>query len=255
MNGQWRKVLCIVLGLLVVLLAGLYWWQRENVKAVKDAVSYTSGELEEKMAENQQVIRDAVDAAPEIVVREVTEEERQALREGTMTQEELVERLQDTGGQTAAEPSAGDKAPETPAKAEAPAKTATDPPVEQKPAESTYQKELSAIIAKVYVLREEYTMTLDNMYEAAKAEYKALPASKRTKSNLVKMAKGYLNKATDLEKECDQKMDAIVTAMEKLIKENNGDMGLIDTVVYTYANEKSLKKSWYMSKLEEKGLI
>ena len=41
--------------------------------------------LEEKLVENRQVIRDAVEAAPEIVVREVTEEERQALRDGAMS--------------------------------------------------------------------------------------------------------------------------------------------------------------------------
>ena len=34
---RWMKILCIVLALLAALLAGLYWWQRENLKAVKDA--------------------------------------------------------------------------------------------------------------------------------------------------------------------------------------------------------------------------
>ena len=252
---RWMKVLCAVLVLLMALLAGLYWWQRENVKAVKDAVQYTSGELEEKLAENQQAIRDAVEAAPEIVVREVTEEERQALRDGTMTQEELVERLQDVGGQTATEQPSGNKAAETFAEAKAPAKTEDTPVSAQQPMESSYQKELSALIAKVYVLREEYTMALDDMYSSAKAEYIAMPTEQRTKSNLAKMASRYLDKATALEKECDQKMDIIVASMEKLIKENNGDMSLVDTVVYTYANEKTLKKSWYMSKLEEKGLV
>ena len=121
--------------------------------------------------------------------------------------------------------------------------------------EDPYQKELSAIIAKVYVLREDFTMALDNMYDEAKAEYIALPAEKRTKSNLMVLASKYLSKATALEKECDARMNAIVADMEKLIQENNGDMSLVDTVVYSYANEKSLKKSWYMSKLQEKGLV
>lgn len=245
---RWMKILCIVLALLAALLAGLYWWQRENLKAVKDAASHSSEELEEKLAENQQQIRDVVDAAPEIVVREVTEEERQALRDGTMTQEELIERLLDTGEQS--------DSTATPGMEETPPGEDPKVPAEQpKPAEDPYQKELSAIIAKVYVLREDFTMALDNMYDDAKAEYIALPAEKRTKSNLVKMASKYLDKATTLEKECDTRMDAIVADMEKLIQENNGDMSLVDTVVYSYANEKSLKKSWYMSKLQEKGLV
>lgn len=252
---RWMKILCIVLALLAALLAGLYWWQRENLKAVKDAASHSSEELEEKLAENQQQIRDVVDAAPEIVVREVTEEERQALRDGTMTQEELIERLLDPGEQSDSTVAPGMEETPPGEDAKAPAETPTLPAEQPKPVEDPYQKELSAIIAKVYVLREDFTMALDNMYDEAKAEYIALPAEKRTKSNLMVLASKYLSKATALEKECDARMDEIVADMEKLIQENNGDMSLVDTVVYSYANEKSLKKSWYMSKLQEKGLV
>lgn len=270
---RWKTILCAALVLLAVSLAGLAWWQRENLKAVKAAAQHTSEELEEKLAENQQRIQEAVNAAPEITVREVTEEERQALRDGTMTQEELVERLLDIGGQEASQPAAGNTAPASgeaalpasqqesgglqPAVSQSPVQEPSKPtPAESsKPTENTYQKALSALIARVYVLREEYTLALDNMYASAKAEYKALPAEKRSKTNLAKMASGYLSKASALEKECDGKMDEITSAMEKLIKENNGNMGLVDTVVYTYANEKSLKKSWYLSELERKGLI
>ena len=252
---RWMKILCIVLALLAALLAGLYWWQRENLKAVKDAASHSSEELEEKLAENQQQIRDVVDAAPEIVVREVTEEERQALRDGTMTQEELIERLLDPGEQSDSTAAPGMEETPPGEDAKAPAETPTLPAEQPKPVEDPYQKELSAIIAKVYVLREEYTLALDNMYADAKEEYKALPTEKRTKTNLAKMASRYISKASDLEKECDNKMDEIINAMEKLIKKNNGDMSLVDAVVYTYANEKSLKKSWYLSELERKGLI
>ena len=252
---RWMKILCIVLALLAALLAGLYWWQRENLKAVKDAASHSLEELEEKLAENQQQIRDVVDAAPEIVVREVTEEERQALRDGTMTQEELIDRLLDTGGQSDSTAAPGMEETPPGEDAKAPAETPTVPAEQPKPVEDPYQKELSAIIAKVYVLREDFTMALDNMYDEAKAEYIALPAEKRTKSNLMVLASKYLSKATALEKECDARMDEIVADMEKLIQENNGDMSLVDTVVYSYANEKSLKKSWFMSKIQEKGLV
>lgn len=147
----------------------------------------------------------------------------------------------ESGGKT-------DAAPETPDAAAAGEKS-------EQSAESSYQKELSALIAKVYVLREEYTLALDTMYADAKAEYLALPAEKRTTTQLAKMAKGYLSRANALEKECDGKMDEVIRAMETLIRDNNGDLTLVDTVVYTYANEKSLKKSWYMTKLEQKGLL
>lgn len=241
-----KTILCTILVLLAVSLAGLFWWQRDNLKAIHAATQHTSAELEEKLEENQQMIQEAVKAAGEVTVGEITEEDRQAFRDGSMTQEQLVERLTN-GGE--GEPR------EEPASTSRPESDGTPPPEPPKPAENTYQKELSALIARVYVLREEYTLALDTMYADAKAEYLALSAEKRTKTQLLKMARGYLSRASALEKECDGKMDEIVRAMEKLLRENDGDLGLVDTVVYTYANEKSLKKSWYMSKLEQKGLI
>ena len=253
-----KTILCTILVLLAVSLAGLFWWQRDNLKAIHAATQHTSAELEEKLEENQQMIQEAVKAAGEVTVGEISEEDRQAFRDGSMTQEELVERLTNGGeGEPREEPASTsrpesggktDAAPETPDAAAAGEKS-------EKRAESSYQKELSALIAKVYVLREEYTLALDTMYADAKAEYLALPAEKRTTTQLAKMAKGYLSRANALEKECDGKMDEVIRAMETLIRDNNGDLTLVDTVVYTYANEKSLKKSWYMTKLEQKGLL
>ena len=82
-----------------------------------------------------------------------------------------------------------------------------------------------------------------------------MPENQRTTSNLAKMAAAYLGKATALEKECDDKMIAVAEDLERLIKANNGDMALVDTVLSAYTTEKSLKKSWYLAKLAEKGLI
>lgn len=240
-----------VMATLALVLAGLAWHQKENLKAVRDALRYSQEELEQQIAENQQVIRDAVDTAPEVTVRDVTDEERQALRDGTITQEELVERLLDTDGQTAPPVTESKPTPILPTET-----GGTQPTVESpKPMEDTYQKELSAMIAKVYVLREEYTIALDDMYNAAKADYKALPKEKRTKRALMDLAGSYLDRASALEAQCDAQMDETVAAMEALIQTNSGDMTLVDQVVYAYANEKSLKKACYMSELEKKGLV
>ena len=246
---RWWKLLLAAVLVLALVLAGLAWRQQVNLKAVRDALRYSQEELEQQLADNQQTIRDAVDAAPEVSVREVTDEERQALRDGTVTREELMESLLNTeGSEAVSEPPGSSTVPEQPVE--------TAKPVElPKPAEQAYQRELSALIAKVYVLREEYTMALDDMYNAAKADYKALPKGKRTKQVLMDLAGSYLDRARALEAQCDDQMDEIVMAMEASIKANGGDMNLVDRVVYAYANEKSLKKAWYMSELEKKGLV
>ena len=253
--------------LLTAVFGILAWRFREEIRAFSVSRQYSTKELEDQLAGNDQTIRDAVEASSDVTVRAPTDEEREALRDGSLTQEELIDRLtgsnaatepkppvEQTG--TAADPAKPDSAKPTgnqpvPDKPEKPAETKPEPTAEQK----DYQKKLSALVAQVYVLREEYVGALEDMEAAAKADYNALPESQRTSTKLAPLVSDYLAKAAKLEEECDGKMDSIVTEMRTLITENNGDMSLLDTVVYSYANEKSLKKAWYMSRLQEKGLV
>lgn len=238
-----RTVLLIVLAVLVLAVGLLAWRFRKEIQAFAISRQYSTAELEGQLADNDQTIRDAVEASSDVTVRAPTEEEREALRDGSLSQEELIGRLT---GESAA--GSSDSAPETAAPEEQPAEQAPAEPPE-------YQKQLSALIAQVYVLREEYLAALDNMETSAKADYRALSDSQRTAARLASLVSDYIGRATRLEKECDGKMDAIIAQMETLIQANNGDMSLTDTVFNTYVNEKSLKKAWYMSRLQEKGLI
>lgn len=266
-RGTARTVLLTVLALLAIASGMLAWRFREEIKAFGVSRQYSTKELEDQLAGNDQTIRDAVEASSDVTVRAPTDEEREALRDGSLTQEELIDRLtgsnaatepkppaEQTG--TAADPAKPDSAKPTgnqpvPDKPEKPAETKPEPTAEQK----DYQKKLSALVAQVYVLREEYVGALEDMEAAAEADYNALPESQRTSTKLAPLVSDYLARATGLEKECDGRMDGIIAEMEKLIKENNGDMSLTDTVFNTYVNEKSLKKAWYLSRLQEKGLI
>lgn len=269
---RWKKIVLGVLLLLLLAGAVLFWWQKENLKALKDGLQYSSEEIETKLQENQQTIKDAVDSRPEVVVRDVTDEERAALKDGSLSQEELIDRLINTETETSAVPRSPPKpeqAQPTETQPQQPAKPAQEqpadkpagvpppvqPPAEQPTAEDEYKKKVSAIIAEVYVLREQYTIELDNMFNTAKSEYVAMSKAGTSKDKLISWATGYISKASNLEKSCDKKMDDVVLRLETLIRENNGDLSLVDTVVYTYANEKSLKKAWYMSELEKRGLI
>ena len=255
------KITCGVLAGLLLTVGAVAYWQRNNVDALLKATRYSAEEIEEKRKENQQKVQEKVDAQPALTVRDLTEEERQALREGSITQEELTEKLveavkpqstPETSKEQTTTPatSAPTQTPASSAPAETP--PSVEPPVVE-PAQ--WDKDLSALIARVYVLREEYTIALDNIQSEAKAEYRAMAAEERTKTALMKFARGYVTRALELEKECDAQMDDVVSRMETIIRENKGDMTLVDTVVETYASEKSLKKAWYMAELEKRGWI
>ena len=123
------------------------------------------------------------------------------------------------------------------------------------PKQPTYKEQLQAIVDRVYALRTEYVRALETLEAEASAAYKAMPASEKTKKNLIDFASSYISKATNLEKECDAKMDVLVKDLEALQKKYGQSYELVEQMIYTYANEKSLKKAWYMAELESRGMI
>ncbi len=247
-KGRWAAA---ILGILILLAALVLWHFRAELHALSVARQYTPEELEDQLAGNDQTVQDAVDAAPDVSVRAPTEEERQALRDGSITEEELIQRITE-GGSSGTSDSAASGTTISGGSA-APTAPANQLPVSSQ--EPSYSQQLSALVARVYVLREEYLNALANMESAAKADYRAIPESQRTARRLASLASSYLSRANALEKQCDAQMDAVIGEMERLIQQNHGDMSLPQTVYDSYANEKSLKKAWYIARLEEKGLI
>lgn len=234
-RGNARRIVLGVIALVVLVSGALAWRFRDEIKALGVSRQYSSKELEDKLLENDQKITDAASGTPELQVRVPTKEESQALQDGSLSGGELKDRLTEKADAVPASAASG--------KTEAPAAPKSD-----------YSEQLSQLIAEVYVLKETYTAALRDLEAAAKADYKALPESKRTAAGLVSLASRYLGVVDRMEKECDQQMHEIVTEMEELIAANNGDTSLPGTVFDTYVNEKSLKRAWYLSRLQEKGL-
>lgn len=258
-----KKILCIFLAVLLLAAGALAWWQWDNIVAVINGFRYSTEDLEEKLAQNDQKIKDTVATIPGIVVREMTEEERQALNDGTITMQELIERMTSgEGGQTPPEDPVAD--PKQPTISEStPQPTTPQPPQKEEqpqqptktPEQLAYEQELSAVIAKVYVLREEFLGKLDALLAQALAEYKAMTPEQRTASNLTTFVSNYLSVGLDMEKQCDARIEAIIVELETLLQENNGDLSIAQTVYDTYVEEKSLKKAWYMAELKKRGFV
>lgn len=257
-------VLIVVLLVIAAVLAGLYLWQQENLKAAANARKYTQQELREQLADSRGSVEETLEQHPEITVRDLNDEERKALRSGELTPQELIAILtqpKDSGAKAPEEtpapestPAPVSPAPQVTAAPSVPAPTPTEAPHEPTP-EEIYQTKLSELVAQVYVMREQYTAQLDAMVAQAKAEYHAMPESERTKSKLLSWATGYIAKANDLERQCDDQMEAILGSMNALITEYGGDSSLVTTMANSYANEKRIQKSIYIQELEKRGIM
>ena len=226
-----RRAVWIVLVIVLVLVVGigaLAMWQKNNIEAVVQYTQYSKEELETKLEENdkevEQVLEEAISNAQKV------DAEAKPMEPAKPVEPEPAE-------------PAGPEAPQ-------PAEL-----VPEAPREPTYEEQLKALVDRVYALRDEYVQALENMEQEAVETYRALPPEKRTKKGKIEFASGYITKATELERECDGKMDELVKELDALQKKYDQSTELVNTVKYTYAKEKSLKKAWYMSRLEEKGMI
>ena len=254
------KIVCGILLAAIIGVGALTVWQWNNISAALSFARYSQSELEDRLASNDQTIKDAMDAAPEVVIREITQEEKDALRDGTLTQEELVQSLLQKPEQTTPEP---EQKPQTKPEGEPPPKQTQQPAKdpaestqpEKEPEQSEYEKQVNALIAQVLVLREEFLIKLDELQAAAIADYKAVPKDQRTASKLLSFASGYLAKGLELEKQCDAEVEAIAVELDQLARKNGGDPTLAQTVYDTYVEEKSLKKAWYMAELKKRGMV
>jgi hypothetical protein len=160
---------------------------------------------------------------PELSVRDLTDEEKEALREGFLSEEQLVERLTMTS------------------------KTAD-------PKQAAYENALSTLVARVLLLRERFQNLLANLEDRARQE--GVPSetteSEPARSNA---ALRYLEEAQRLESDCDAEMKTLVSGIRMLVHENGGDAKLPDTVMEAYQTEKELKKAWLLSCLAKDGLL
>ena len=86
----------IILGILAVLLIciGVFCYLfLDDLSSLATGLRYSSEELEQRLEQNEQTIRDATQIVPDVTIRELTEEDKQALKDGTITTEELVQSM------------------------------------------------------------------------------------------------------------------------------------------------------------------
>lgn len=265
----WKKVLLGILLVLLLTIGAFAVWQRNNIKSVVSAATHTSEELAQQIADNDNQIQEAINAQTDVTVRDMTDEEKDALRSGELTVDELVERMTDGSaagsGETAlsgtAESSNRDNAVgQSTVGSVSEASPSNDGLSDQSGSDTqtveeqgNYQKELSAIVAKVLILRERFENELKDLENDARKDYDALSSENRSEK-LASLASRYIARAGELENECDTEMNALITEMRTLIYQNNGNPSFPDTVLQTYWKEKELKKAWYMNKLKDYGL-
>lgn len=210
-----KKLLCLLLALLLLAAIVFAWWQRDNLKALYQAKT-TDAEtiLQESQAkiETHQKELEQYD----VILKAPTQEEKDALLSGR--------------GMKATEQEETDAAKESSA---------------QQP---TTQSILDRCIQELYDCEVDLMARLGTMKQAALDEWRALPASQRTKTKKLEIGYWGLDACYKLEVEIDTQVQDILAKYRAELESISADTAPLDTLWKHYCEEKASTKAYYLNK-------
>ena len=251
------KIALAVAGVVLVAGAVTVAVQWNNIKALSYMMTMDTGTLSQRAEENRKTLDKAMEDY-QIPTYTFSEEEMAQLASGELSEEEAASRLLGQSGsgetETAEEPEASQsQAPsESPSASQTPSASQSAAP-SQSPAQSgdtatqTAEAELRQLVATMYVLQATYEGKLEAIVQEAIDEY---TAGEHTSENRTKIVYSKYDALTKLEKECDQKVAAVVARLRELLKAIGQDDSLAKEVEATYEEEKGLKKAYYLKEFQ-----
>jgi hypothetical protein len=245
-------VLVIIAGVSVI---ALYLWQKDNIDALVDANKYSTEEIKSRIEDSREDTKQVLEEYNVTNIRDLTPEEELELCKGNMTPEEAVAIIMGTdeqasdatdtndGSSNAAvenEENTGGSSVDTNA-----ADKGTTAKAESKPDKKT--EIVQKYVADMYTLKAKYMGQLGSLAKSAKAEYDS-NKEEYGKAKAIEIAvSDNLSKAASLESQCDSEVNTLLSSFESELSSIGADTSIVDTMRTQYQNEKSLKKSYYLS--------
>ena len=266
--------LCILL-LLLAVLGGVVWRYRAGLAILIDNFGKSSEQVSAEREDYEKKTQALLDklSGGGITLAALSEADRARLKNGEITPAEAVAIIMGLAGSTAAESTAAPTEPSAPDATTVPAET-TSPAGTTVPAETTAPAATTApvtpvgpatsdattevtvtapatstarsvedVISEIYLLRAEFLNKIDLMIADGTAEVEATPKEKRTFTFKIELMNRYMDRGNALEKECDARMELLLSELETALRQSGGDLSLIDEVRALYAQEKKLYKA------------
>ena len=247
--------LCILL-LLLAVLGGVVWRYRAGLAILIDNFGKSSEQVSAEREDYEKKTQALLDklSGGGITLAALSEADRARLKNGEITPAEAVAIIMGLAGSTAAESTAAPTEPPSPGVTTVPAETTAPTPVGPAKSDATTEVTVTApatstarsvedVISEIYLLRAEFLNKIDLMIADGTAEVEATPKEKRTLTFKIELMNRYMDRGNALEKECDARMELLLSELETALRQSGGDLSLIDEVRALYAQEKKLYKA------------
>ncbi len=270
---MFKKRFVQVLLFILIIIAALGIWQKDNLIAYYNAQRYSSEELQEQVEE----IREKADQAiqekyPELKVPHLSVEEEEKLLKGELSAEEISKKYQNelannnddvsentshnvnVGNESEEQSSAKSQAEDSVVQTEAKTTNKSDnsskkstntnnPSIKEN--SNSEEKVVAEAMGKLYSIQAKYLSKVGGLERSALADYNN--GKGMSKSEL---ASKYGSIAGGYESSCDAEVEAVLADLDSQLAKLAGDRSVVNTLRESYYAEKQSKKAYYLSKIK-----
>ena len=254
------RVLVIILVALFVICGFVIAFQWKNIKALYQATQYSPDEIKQQISDNRKAVTDSLKSynAPEI--RDFTPEEEESIRKGELSVSEAMSKILEESDVSIEGVGSSDGNPANSALLSDAVDTenmqngdnaANSAQSGSEGTTAVYEnvdpvaQTVVTYTTKMYELKAQYLGQIGSTIDAAKADY----MSGMSKTAL---ASKYLSIVGNLETTADSEVESTLNELTAKLDSLGADTSIVNVLRQTYENEKSLKKSYYISLYEEK---
>jgi len=219
--AKWKKITCLILAILLLVLAGFIIWQRDNVEAAILYIKTSSDDIFEQKEQLDQSHKEELEEATgaEIVVSLPSQEQCNALLDGTATAEQIKGML---GLDVVVDPSAG--------------------PV------NTLSIIVNTCAAELAGYKVDAMAHLGTIKADVLTQWAALPAEEKTSSKKAAMIMEGLQLCYAYESEMDALVQACLGRHRQALEAIGEDPAVMDLFWDQYCEEKVTEKAFYMDR-------
>ena len=260
------KIIGIILLVIVIIIAGLAAWQWKYVSAVIDGLRLDEEAFGQRQVQHAQEAIDSINSQVSVELREMTEEEKQLIAAGELSQAEVMARIfaeamgtelpsleelaaeingNNMTDDSVENPAAGEDNPDEANASGGSANNSASTP-------ATSDQYVAAAVSKLYALQAQYTGSIDGAISSAHAYYREQKAATGSE---MKARTGAINKLTSsvnsLEASCDAQVEAVLSELTNQLNSIGADTSVVSTIRGTYAAEKEDRRAAYIQKFSK----
>lgn len=248
---KFLKVFAIIVAAAVAVLvaaaAVIAVWQWDNISAFVTALNETPEQTMQKMNENDAALKEELENQLGQQYRELTEEEKQQIESGEVSEKEILAKIisekaeegtaTDTAEASANEiqPAYGTYGPPAPKETQATKKQSAD-------------KIINRYVSTLYSMESRYIGSIEGVLSRAYAEYVRTAKHEQDTAAIASVGAKYIQEIYSLEAQCDGEVETLLGSLKSELDAIGADTSIIATIRSAYANEKQLKRSYYMGK-------